>query len=649
YWKCFGFSADFKRFTSTVFDDYQRFIQWQFGKLKEHGLLTQSEYYSEFCPVDGPVAVDQSETDLQKGGKAEKLEYTLLKFRWEGVNLLAATLRPETVFGQTNFWVNPDIIYVKARVDGEEWIVSKECAEKLKWQKDSVEVVGEVSGKDLIGKACTSPYIKRELPILPASFCDPDVGTGMVTSVPSDAPIDWMALKDLEKNDEELKKYGLSADDIKKVEPIRIIKTKGYGDLPAVEICEKMGVKDQNDEGLEEATKLIYKTGFHAGVMNESCGKYAGMTVPQAKDAIRDEMVDMGLADVFYDLSEEVVCRCGARVFIKKIPDQWFINYGNEPLTSKSKEQAANMNIYPKEYNDNIPNVLEWFKQRACVRMGNWLGTRFPFDDRWIIEPISDSTLYPSYYIVSKYVNSGELKSENLNDEFFDYVFLDTGDADEVSKSTGVGKDLLEKTRDDFKYWYPLDINLGGKEHMTVHFPVFLMNHVAIMPEENWPKGIFVNWWITWKGGTRISKSKGGAIPIPNAAEEFTVDGMRMYYSHIASPFVDVEWDDKAVHLSREKLEKIHNSVDSIFKHEVKSSVMDPWLASRLNSRVAKVCRAMDKYDIRDASNEIFYGVDSDIRWYLKRGGDNRNALAEAADIWIRLMSPVTPHLAEEL
>jgi leucyl-tRNA synthetase len=649
YWKRFGFSADFRRFTSTVFEDYQKFIQWQFRKLKMHDLLIQKEYYSEFCPADGPVAVDPSETDLQKGGKAEKLEYTILKFKWNGAFLLAATLRPETVFGQTNFWVHPDLTYARIKVGNEEWIVSKECAEKLRWQKDDVESIGEHSGRELIGSKCISPYIDRELPILPATFCDPDVGTGMVTSVPSDAPIDWMALKDLIEDEERAKSFGLVPEELREIEPLPIIESKGYGPFPAVEICDSLGIKDQNDPKLDEATKLIYKAGFHGGKMNENCGKYFGLPVPQVKDSIRDEMVEMGLADLFYDLSEEVVCRCGERVIIKKIPDQWFINYGDDSLTERAKIQASKMNVYPKEYHDNLPKVLDWFKERACVRMGNWLGTRFPFDDRWIIEPISDSTLYPAYYVVSKYVNSGEINAEQLGDEFFDYVYLGIGSAEDVSGKTGIGVELVNKIAEDFKYWYPVDINLGGKEHMTVHFPVFLMNHVGLLTKDNWPQGIFVNWWITWKGGMRISKSKGGAVPIPNAAEQFTVDGMRLYYSHVASPFVDVEWDVDKVHLSRDRLERIRKSIDHILEIEGEPSSMDPWLLSRINSKLGKINAAMDSLELREAANDIYYGLETDMKWYLKRGGNHRDVLYEVLNVWIRLMSPFTPHLAEEL
>ena len=119
YWKRFGFLSDWRRFTCTIFPDYGKFIQWQFRKLKEQGLLIQKPYFAPACISDGPVAIDASETDIMCGGGAETTEYTLMKFRVGDMFLVAATLRPETVFGQTNFWVNPDVEYVKVKHAGE--------------------------------------------------------------------------------------------------------------------------------------------------------------------------------------------------------------------------------------------------------------------------------------------------------------------------------------------------------------------------------------------------------------------------------------------------------------------------------------------------------------------------------------------------
>ncbi len=650
YWKRFGFLADWRRFTCTLFPDYGKFIQWQFRKLKEQGLLIQKPYYAPACPNCGPVAVDASETDISKGGNAETQEYTLLKFKHGSEFLVAATLRPETVYGQVCFWVNPEVEYKKISKNGETWIVSPQAAEKLQLQKDGVEVVGTIPGKEMIGWKCEAPMIHREIPVFPATFCDPTVGTGLVTSVPSDAPDDWISLEAVKKDPKMISEYGLSQELIDSVVPISIITMKGYGDFPAKDMIDRLNITQPGDPKLVDAKKQVYKDGYHMGKMKDTCGEFAGMRVEEAKDKMKQAMIDAGEAELFYDLTEEVVCRCGQPVHIRRIDDQWFINYGDQKLTDETSEHCKDMDINPPEYYENVHGVLNWFRERACVRQGNWLGTRFPFDDKWIIEAISDSTLYPLYYTISLYANEGRIKPENMTEEFFDYVVLDKGELASVSKSTGISEDLLEEIRKDVHYWYPLDINLGGKEHMTVHFPVFLMNHRAILPDDMQPKGIIVNWYITGKKN-KISKSKGGAQPIPGAAKKFGVDAMRLYYAHVASMFVDVEWDEDIVMTYRQRLDKIMGTVEDLIASEsdAPKSDIDDWLLSRFNTHISEIRTAMEKYDLRAMATVAYYEMLNDIRWYNRRGGKNRETLNEALRIWIMSMMPITPHIAEEL
>ncbi len=650
YWKKFGFLSDWRRFTCTLYPDYAKFIQWQFRKLHESGLLIQKHYFASACPSCGPVAVDASETDISKGGNAETQEYTLLKFKHGDEYLVAATLRPETVYGQVCFWVNPEVDYVKISNNGETWIVSPQALEKLKYQKDGIEEIGKIPGKDMIGWMCTAPMIHRDIPVFPATFCNPDVGTGLVTSVPSDAPDDWISLEAVKADPEMKSKYGLSQELIDSVIPISIIDIDGYGQFPAKDVIDSMGITAPGDPKLVDAKKQVYKDGYHMGRMNSICGDFAGLRVEEAKDKMKQAMLDSGEADIFYDLTEEVVCRCGQRVYIKRIDDQWFINYADKELTEKTSEHCKNMNINPVEYYNNVHGVLNWFRERACVRLGNWLGTKFPYDERWIIEAISDSTLYPIYYIISPYANSGELKPEQMTEEFFDYVILGKGDISSIANSTGISVELLDKIRKDVEYWYPLDLNLGGKEHMTVHFPAFLKNHVAILPENMWPQGIMVNWYVTGKK-SKISKSKGGAQPIPGAAEKFGVDGLRLYYAHVASPFADVEWDEDIVMSYRQRLDRIVMTIEEAYNSSSDSEItgIDNWLISKFNGHVKTIRTAMDKFDLRQLGSTTYFEMLNDLRWYSRRGGNNRIAIKKALRVWINAMMPITPHTAEEL
>lgn len=638
-WKKFGFSCDFRRFTCTIYPDYNKFIQWQFKKLNDLGLLVQKPYFATACSKCGPVAVDASETDISKGGNAEKQEYTLLKFKYEDKFLIAATLRPETIFGQTNLWINPKINLVEIRVGEEKWVCSKEAYEKLIYQKKEIQLVGDFK-KSLVGEHVTAPGIKRKIVILPSRFVRADVGSGIVTCVPSDAPYDYISLKELQGNVKEMEKYNLNIKEVKEIKVIPIISTKKYGENAGVKVVEEKGIISQDDERLEALTQEVYKEGFHTGILLNNCGKYSGMRIVEAKEKMKDSLIKSGEADIMYDLSEEVRCRCGEKVVIKKIEDQWFIKYSDEVLTKNSKKHLKKMLIKPDRYKQNLPGVLDWFQDRACARLGKWLGTKLPFDKKWIIEPISDSTLYPIYYLVSKYFNEGLINLEEMGEDFFDYVFLGRGKPQ---------KKIWEEIRMDVKYWYPLDVNLGGKEHQTVHFPVFLMNHVGIFPEKMWPKGIFVNYWVVGKG-SKISKSKGGAQPVPDAIQMYGVDAMRLYYSHISGPEFDIVWDEKIVSSYRKNLEKIYSLFDFALSFEGKEEGKNEIkLIDSLNNELKIIEKAMESFDLRTAANSSFFILSSLLKKYFNEGGKNLKVIREFLSSWARVMGPFCPHLAEEL
>ena len=445
-------------------------------------------------------------------------------------------------------------------------------------------------------------------------------------SVPAHAPYDWIAL--VESKTE--------------IPAIKIIDVKDFKDNPAKEACEKLGIKSQTEkEKLDEATELVYKKEFHTGILNDKCGEYAGIRISDIKDTVKNDLISKNLALTMREFSEEVICRCREKVRIKQIPDQWFIKYSDYVLTQDSKDYAETMNIYPVDYKIEMPKILDWFDDRAAIRSGSWLGTEFPFKKGWIIEPISDSTLYPAYYIISKFVNNGRIAETELNNEFFNYVFLGLGTAKNK---------IWEEIKSDFDYWYPVDINLGGKEHKTVHFPVYLMNHVAIMPQHKCPRGLFVHWWVTQKGKEKISKSKGGAEPILEAATIYGVDAMRLYYAHVGSPFVDVEWDPEIVTKYKNRIQNIWNQIHQLIntKNDENKS-LDAWLLSTLNRRIKSIQESFESYDIRVAANEIFFECQKDLLWYTKRGGANKKLIKRYITTWLKLMAPVTPHVAEEI
>ena len=112
-----GFSVDWRREFTTVMPTFQKFIEWQYKNLKEKGYVTRGTHPVVWCPKDQSPTGDH---DRQSGEGVTPEEYTLIKYKLdENTVLPAATFRPETIYGITNMWINPDATYVEADVNGE--------------------------------------------------------------------------------------------------------------------------------------------------------------------------------------------------------------------------------------------------------------------------------------------------------------------------------------------------------------------------------------------------------------------------------------------------------------------------------------------------------------------------------------------------
>ena len=314
-----GYSIDWRREFKTIDPTYKKFIEWQITTLKEKGLVIKGEHPVKYCPRCGNPVGDH---DLLEGEGVGINELTLLKFKMEDKIFVTATLRPETIVGATNIWLNPDIKYIEVNSNGEHWIITKEAHHNLKHQVKDLTIVSEINPNDLIGKFVKNPYTGDKLPILPASFVSESYGSGVVFSEPADAPADYIALQDLKNNHEILSKYNLE-DIIKDVNPIPVCSVKGYGEIPAADIIEKLQIKNQNDEKLQDATNELYKIEHSKGRIIKSIPNYGGKKVSIAREELKEELIAKNIATIMYDFAERpIICRCGENCVVKIMDNQ---------------------------------------------------------------------------------------------------------------------------------------------------------------------------------------------------------------------------------------------------------------------------------------------------------------------------------------
>ncbi|KXS45162.1 MAG: leucyl-tRNA synthetase [Methanolobus sp. T82-4] len=643
-----GYSIDWRRKFTTTDHTYKKFIEWQFNLLHDKGLIVKGSHPVKWCPNDNNPVEDH---DILHGEEATIVDYTFIKFEYDGMILPCATLRPETIFGVTNLWVNPDIEHVKVKVkqDGKEefWVVSREAYNKLTYTDREVELVENVPSESIIGIKVKNPLTGKEIITLPASFVKGGNGSGIVMSVPAHAPYDYLAVKDL--YDRDLSEYGIT-ENIRDIEFISLIEVKDFGEYPAIDAVEQLGVEDQKDPKAEEATKLVYRREFHGGVLKENTGEYAGIAVSKIKDVLTRDLLDKGIGEIFYEFSEPVVCRCGTPCVVNMVKGQWFLNYSNPEWKDKVYRCIENMEIIPEEIRVEFNNKVDWLKDKACARKKG-LGTRLPFDTDWLIESLGDSTIYMSYYITNKFFSNGILP-EQLKPSLFDYVLLGKGTVQQVAKDTGLDEPLIANMKSDFDYWYPVDLRSSGKDLVPNHLLFFLFHHVAIFDEDRWPRALAVNGFVSLEG-QKMSKSKGPILTLKEAVDTYGADVSRMYILSSAEQTQDADWRNAGVESAKKQMERFYKLAREIIDSGASSGIdgelqlIDRWMLSRLQQFVRDTNNDMTSIRTRGALQNSFFLLYNDVKWYQRRGGSA--VLYDVLDTWVRLMAPFTPHICEEI
>lgn len=641
--KALGLSVDWRREFTTNDERYKRFITWQYERLNNRGLLEKGLHPVSYClEQEDPVTTH----DILEGEEAEFQEYTLVKFDWDGTTVPMATLRPETVHGVTNAYIDPDAEYVRAQVDGDEWIVSTEGAEKLTHQARDVERLDSFTGERLVGQRVTNPVTEEPVLVLPAGFVDADNATGVVMSVPAHSPDDWIALQEAKDDDERLQEYDIDPETVRAIEARPIADVDGYGEVPARDAVEFAEVESTTDPELEEVRQELYNNEFHSGRLKEMYGEYAGRIISDVRDAIKAEYQQRGAFDSMYDFAERVVSRAGGKVIVSE-QETWFLRYNDPDWTEMAHEAVGEMTVIPETTREQYTHTIDWLEEWPCIR-NYGLGTPLPMDDDFIIEPLSDSTIYMSYYTIAHRLQ--DVPVEQLTPAFFDTLFYGS---DAVAEPDETALDL----RGEWEYWYPVDFRCSGNDLISNHLTFYLYHHAELFEKPQWPQGV-TSMGMGLLEGEAMSSSSGHVVLPSEAIEEYGADTVRFFLLNSAEPWQDFDWRGDRVEDTRDQLERFYDRAAELIELDCPDEQpdlepIDRWLLAKLQETVAAATDALEAFETRKASQAAFYGFEEHLRWYRRRTDRDRPgarwALREVLRTRLGLLAPFVPFLTNEL
>ncbi|KAK7055247.1 hypothetical protein R3P38DRAFT_3385345 [Favolaschia claudopus] len=676
----FGSRIDWRRrfLTTPANPYYDTFVRWQMNKLHKLGKIKFGERYTIYSPKDGQPCMDHDRSDGEALGPQE---YTAVKMEvaeWGAaaqsasipdkvggrkIFLVAATLRPETMYGQTNCFVGPTIKYgVFAMNDKEAFICTYRAARNMAFQgitqsRGEINQLMEFDGSILVGTRVKAPFaIHPEVYVLPMENVLPTKGTGVVTSVPSDSPDDCATLSDLAKKPAF---YGIEAS-WAAIPPVPVLSTPTYGDLIAPALIKSMKIQSQKDvKQLAEAKEIAYKEGFYNGVM--LVGEFKGMKVEEAKPKVRERMIEAELAMAYAEPEGLIISR-SADECVVALMDQWYLDYGEAGWRAETERLVSNMELYQTETRHSFEKTLGWLNKWACARTYG-LGSQLPWDPQFLVESLSDSTIYMSYYTVAQLLHEDSIDGskpgplgitpDQMTDEIWEYIFC----SGPFPSPSPLPREKADALKHEFDYFYPLDIRSSAKDLVPNHLTFCLYNHVALFPEDKRPRSMRTNGHLLLNG-KKMSKSTGNSLSLREATNKFGADATRLTLADAGDGVEDANFDEKSANANILRVHTLVLWCEEMLKEAPnlrqgpKTSYHDKVFEHEINDLINITQSHYEALNYKDALKYGFYELQTSRDWYREVTSDI-SMHADLVMYWIRvatlLISPIAPHFSEHI
>ncbi|XP_063989407.1 leucine--tRNA ligase, cytoplasmic [Diachasmimorpha longicaudata] len=677
--KSIGLHVDWRRtfITTDANPFFDSFVKWQFRHLKSRNKVKYGKRHTIFSPKDNQPCMDH---DRSSGEGVGPQEYTLVKMKvlepfpeklaslkGKKVFLVAATLRPETMYGQTNCWVHPDLRYIAYTLaNGEVFVSTRRAARNMSYQgfmktEGQVDVVMELTGQEILGLPLSAPLTSQKvIYTLPMLTIKEDKGTGIVTSVPSDSPDDYAALVDLKKKQPFREKYGIKDEMVLPYEPIPTLNIPEFGDLSAVTVYNQLKIQSQNDKAkLLEAKEMVYLKGFYDGIL--LVGEYKGKKIQDVKKLIQKKIIDDEGGVIYFEPEKTIISRSNDECVVA-LCNQWYLNYGEETWKKEAEKCLASLETFHEEVRKSFHATLDWLHEYACSRTYG-LGTKLPWDESWLIESLSDSTIYMAYYTIAHLLQGGtfrgdkgnalNIKPEEMTPEVWDYIFF----KDCKLPKTSIKKEALDLMRREFHYWYPVDLRVSGKDLIQNHLTYYLYNHTAIWPKEPelWPQGIRANGHLLLNSA-KMSKSDGNFLTLTEAVGKFSADGMRLCLADAGDSvedanFVETMADAGILRLFTfiEWVKEVLGSQDNFRKGEP-NTINDQVFVSEMNLKIKETGEHFGKMLFKEGLRTGFFELQAARDKYLQLSaldGVHGGLIMKYIEMQTVLLAPICPHVCE--
>ncbi|HMK49947.1 MAG TPA: leucine--tRNA ligase [Thermodesulfovibrionales bacterium] len=620
-----GLSYDWDREVTTCSPEYYKWNQWFFIKMLEKGLAYKKFSYVNWCPSCATVLANEQVID-EKCWRCDsvviqkKLEQWFFRITHYAEELLQGcdelTGWPERVVLMQKNWIgkgegvevdfpmegiNESLRIFTTRPDTLFGVTFMCIAPehplvgKLVRDKSGLDAVKAKYGKEtekvglFTGHHAVNPLNGDKVPVYVANFVLMEYGTGAIMSVPAHDQRDF----------EFAKKYDI---------PIKAV----------IIAEEKSETRNPKSETMQEAYE-------DDGILVGS-GRFTGMKSEVAKKEIIKYIEEKGLgkAIVNYKLRDWGISR--QRYWGTPIPVIYCDACGAVPVPEKDLPVILPEDVKLTGKGSSPLLESDSFLYTACPNCGS--GARRETDT---MDTFVDSSWY-----------------------FIRYCFT-KGDIDLISE--------LRSPESEQRYWMPVDQYVGGVEHAVLHllysrfFTRVLRDLGLIQVSE--PFRNLLTQGMVIKDGAKMSKSKGNVVDPNYLIERYGADTSRLFSLFAAPPERDLEWSDKGVDGAHRFLNRLWGIV---YKNQSALRQANAEIGDRANlrhaaSRLYRKTHQTVKKVTNDIEREYHFNTAiaalmelvNEVISFEPASEDDQAVLKYAVEKLLLLLSPFSPHIAEEL
>ncbi|NOT05761.1 MAG: leucine--tRNA ligase [Anaerolineales bacterium] len=216
----------------------------------------------------------------------------------------------------------------------------------------------------------------------------------------------------------------------------------------------------------------------------------------------------------------------------------------------------------------------------------------------------------------------------------------------------------------EYNYWMPVDTYTGGIEHATMHLLYTRFFHKALrdagIVEGHEPMLQLRNQgMVLGEDGDKMSKSKGNVIAPDVLVNKYGADSVRAYIMFFARWEMGAPWDSQGIEGSVRWIRRVwtlftdsptDSVTDSRIETDSKTDEVKKNLRRKVHQTLRKVTRDFENFEFNTIISSLMELMNE--MYKAREAGAAARASAEwseALEIYLKMMAPATPHIAEEL